>query len=107
MSTLTSRTQTHLRRNVGPAARTSLGEPTITSFACDVVDELQDVARGLSKEPGTKAFFSPLAAALGNAREHLNRLNEGLGNIESVPRLLDNLERLCQVSFFFDLLEIY
>lgn len=104
MSTSTSATHTHFRapsRNLGSPAREGQGQegPTITSFACDVAAALQGIARELSKETGTKAFCSLLAAALDNARENLRGLDEGLGNIPDVPKLLDNLERLCQVSW--------
>lgn len=72
-----------------------------TSFACDVVQQLRDNAHELSKEVGIKAFCSALAAELDNVQEYLEDLGEELHNAAGESRLLkllDNLERLCQVS---------
>lgn len=72
-----------------------------TSFACDVAQQLRDNARELSKETGIKAFCSALQGELANVRQHIENLGEELGKAMGEPRLvklLDNLERLCQVS---------
>jgi hypothetical protein len=72
-----------------------------TSFACDVAQQLQDNARELSKETGIKAFCSALAAELANVQQDLEDLGEEPGKAAEEPRLLkllENLERLCQVS---------
>jgi molecular chaperone GrpE (heat shock protein) len=72
-----------------------------TSFAYDVVQQLRNNTHELSKETGIKAFCSALAAELDNIQEHLEDLGEELGKAAGEPRLLkllDNFERLCQVS---------
>jgi hypothetical protein len=74
-------------------------EPTITTFAGSVAFELQKIASELSKETEIKAFCSSLAAALDNARTHLEGLDEGQSNSIDVLEVLDSLERLCQVSW--------
>jgi hypothetical protein len=74
------------------ALKKATDEPTI-SFACDVIIELQGIARELSKESGTKTFCSLFSAALENVQDYLT-LDDSPRN---VSKLLDNLERLCQV----------
>jgi hypothetical protein len=72
------------------------------SFACDVAQQLRANARELSKQTGIKAFCSALEGALANVCQHLEDLGEEPGNTVGEPRLvklMDNLERLCQVSF--------
>jgi hypothetical protein len=106
MNTLTSYIRNHFRAYSGirwePAREgESAEEPTIISFACDVVQQLQGAARELSKETGIKAFCSLLEGALDSIQQHLKDLGEESGSViekERLLKLLNNLERLCQVS---------
>lgn len=71
-------------------------------FACDVAQKLQENARELSKQTGITAFCSHLEGSLANVRQYLEDLGEEPGNAVGqlrLVKLLDNLERLCQVSF--------
>jgi hypothetical protein len=91
-----------VREEAEEPAREEAAEPTITSFACDAVQQLQGTACELSKKTGIKAFCSSLEAALDNVQQHLKDLSEEPGSVvekERLLKLLNNLERLCQVSF--------
>jgi len=106
MNLLTSHIWNHIHaysRSWWEPAREGEGaeEPTIISFACDVVQQLQSTACKLSKETGIKAFCSLLEVALDDIQQHLNDLGEEPGSViekERLLKLLNNLERLCQVS---------
>lgn len=71
-------------------------------FASDVAQRLRDNARELSKLTGIKAFCSALESELAIIAQHL----EDVGVVESdtgvgeprLVKLLENLERLCQVT---------
>jgi hypothetical protein len=64
-------------------------DPLSVSFARGVVGALQDIAQELSKDSGIKAFCSMFSTALGAVELDYSPQN--------IPKLLDNLERLCQV----------
>ncbi|KAJ9149115.1 hypothetical protein NKR23_g4700 [Pleurostoma richardsiae] len=70
-------------------------------FATDVVRRFRDCAQELAKEPGIKAFCSPLAAGLADVQKYLEDAwdaGKSDGSSERrVLKLLDNLEILCQV----------
>jgi hypothetical protein len=70
-------------------------------FARDVAQGLRDIAHELSKQRGIKAFCSELAAELANVQLRLEELGDQRSSAigeRRVLKLLDNLERLCQVS---------
>jgi hypothetical protein len=72
-----------------------------TLFARDVAQQLCDIAHELSKEPGIKAFCSQLAAELASVQQSLGESGDGQSSAvgeHRVLKLLDSLERLCQVS---------
>jgi len=76
---------------------------SFASFAIGVAPQLRAIARELSKESGIKSFCSLFVAELANVQERLEeQLDEG-GDPDKaaehrVSKLLDNLERLCQVN---------
>jgi hypothetical protein len=75
-------------------------QPSIL-FARDVVQGLRDIAHELSKQRGIKAFCCELAAELATAQQRFEELGDQRSSAIEEPRvlkLLDNLERLCQVS---------
>jgi hypothetical protein len=84
-----------------PGVMNVLSSRCSTSFANDVVQQLRDNAHELSKEPGIKASCSELAAELANVQHRLEELADAPSNAAEecrVLKLLDNLERLCQVG---------
>lgn len=68
------------------------------SFACHVAQQLQYNARELSKEPGIRGFCSALAAELANVQQFLETASQEPAENSRLLKLLNNLERLCQVS---------
>jgi hypothetical protein len=91
-------TPSRTRRN---PVREGAEQPTTISFACDAAQQLQKIACELAKEPGIKAFCSSLEAALDSVQQHLKGLGGEAGKVvgeERLLKLLNDLERLCQVS---------
>jgi hypothetical protein len=76
----------------------NVSSSSYTLFAYDVAQQLQDNARELSKEPGIKAFCSTLAAELVNVQQFLETSSQEPAGKPRLLKLLNNLERLCQVS---------
>ena len=68
-------------------------------FARGVVQQLREIAQDLAKENDIRAFCSPLTAELANLQEHFGNDDRNQSFPENrVVKLLDNFEKLCQVS---------
>lgn len=70
------------------------------SFAAEVLERLRCHAHEVSKTPGAKAFGSNLAAELSSVQQCLEELGQNPVQPcteRRVLKLLDNLDRLCQL----------
>ncbi|KAF7555067.1 hypothetical protein G7Z17_g2451 [Cylindrodendrum hubeiense] len=86
-----------------PTNMSTSASVALVSFAIDVAQQLRSIAHELSQESGIKPFCSCLAAELSNIHQGLGgELDEDIQadrvSERRLSKVLDNLERLCQVK---------